>query len=200
MLVREAEKECDIIDRISSCIKDDRRQYLVDHSYAEMIPQKNNIQHQEPVPSQPLPHIIWECVYSLHLSERGGNDNQEIENPADNADSDSDVGPFIGLLTSVTSKGVVSGSVCTVYTCSIDNCRDTERPRPAEHCSYNNCFCQVSLGARRISLCLSGLGGLRRCGLRRCGLGFSGLRFSGLSGLRFDKLGCRATAVRATYS
>lgn len=40
MLVREAEKECDIIDRISSCIKDDRRLYLIDHSYAEMIRQR----------------------------------------------------------------------------------------------------------------------------------------------------------------
>ena len=39
MLAREAEKECDIINRISSCIKDERRQYLVQHSIEEMIRQ-----------------------------------------------------------------------------------------------------------------------------------------------------------------
>ena len=37
MLVREAEKECDIISRIASCIKDERCQHLVEHSYEEMV-------------------------------------------------------------------------------------------------------------------------------------------------------------------
>lgn len=40
MLVREAEKECDIIGRIASCIKDSRRHYLVEHPYEEMIRQR----------------------------------------------------------------------------------------------------------------------------------------------------------------
>ena len=37
MLFREAEKECDIISRIASCIKDERCQHLVEHSYEEMV-------------------------------------------------------------------------------------------------------------------------------------------------------------------
>ena len=40
MLVREAEKECDIISRIASCIKDERCQHLVEHSYEEMVRQR----------------------------------------------------------------------------------------------------------------------------------------------------------------
>ena len=40
MLAREAEKECDIIRRICSCIKDERRQYLVKHSTEEMVRQR----------------------------------------------------------------------------------------------------------------------------------------------------------------
>ena len=40
MLVRAAEKECDIISRIASCIKDERCQHLVEHSYEEMVRQR----------------------------------------------------------------------------------------------------------------------------------------------------------------